>query len=47
MVPLIKKGYGVLSFVLIFSFWALAVPGGFAGPAAPGKEYRAVTFYVA
>ena len=42
-----KKLYGVLSFVLVFSLGALAVPRVFAGPAPQGKEYRAVTFYVA
>jgi len=42
-----KKLYGVLSFVLIFSLWALAAPGVFGGPAPQDKEYRAVTFYVA
>ena len=46
MVPS-KKGYGVLSFVLIFSLWALAAPVGSGGPAPQDKEYRAVTFYVA
>jgi len=46
MVPS-KKGYGVLSSVLIFSLWALAAPVGSGGPAPQDKEYRAVTFYVA
>jgi hypothetical protein len=46
MVPS-KKVYGVLSFVLILSLWALAAPGVFGGPASQDKEYPAVTFYVA
>ena len=46
MVPS-KKGYYVLSFVLIFSLWVLAAPVVFGGPAPQDKEYPAVTFYVA
>ena len=40
------KAYVFLSFLLIYSLWAMAAPAGSGGPAPQGREYPAVTFYV-